>query len=276
MPKPLQDIQRLCLHSITTRPLSFEEILTYYPKAGIGAITVWRGLLEGRSPGSTGQLLREAGLEITSLCRGGFFPALSQARRQQAIDENRCAIDQAAELGAPLVVLVCGADPGQPLADSRRQIRDGIAAILPHAADREIKLAIEPLHPMYAGDRSAINTLRQANDLCQQLPSPWLGVVVDVYHVWWDPDLEGEIRRCGEAGNLFAYHVSDWKLPVEDLLNDRGLMGEGCIPLRTIREWVEATGFSGPIEVEIFSQRHWAKDQVDFLEEIKQAYLDFV
>jgi sugar phosphate isomerase/epimerase len=126
---------------------------------------------------------------------------------------------------------------------------------------------------MYAGDRSAINTLAQANNLCQQLPSPWLGVVIDVYHLWWDPDLEQQIQRCGRNEKIFAFHISDWKLPVEDLLNDRGLMGEGCIPIREIRGWVEKAGFAGYIEVEIFSHRHWAKNQSQYLQEIKSAYL---
>jgi len=274
MPTPLEDIRRLCVHSMTTRPLALEQILTAYPAAGISAVTVWRNLLDGQTPASARRQLQDAGLKIVSLCRGGFFPAPSQARRQQAIDENRRVIDEAAELGAPLVVLVCGAEPGQPLSESRLQIRSGIEAILPHAAASGIKLAVEPLHPMYAGDRSAINTLGQANDLCQQLASPWLGVAVDVYHLWWDPDLEKEIKRCGRAGNIFAYHISDWKLPVEDLLHDRGLMGEGCIPLRTIRKWVETAGFLGHIEVEIFSQRYWAEDQNNFLMQIRQAYLD--
>ena len=275
MTTPLQDTRRLCVHSLTTRPLNFEDILNAYPRAGINAITVWRDLLSGRSPTAAGKQLQEAGLAIASLCRGGFFPARSQVKRQQAVDENRRLIDAAAELGAPLIVLVCGADPSQSLAESRRQIQAGIAAILPHAAECGIKLAIEPLHPMYAGDRSAINTLRQANDLCQELPSPWLGVAIDVYHLWWDPDLEFEIQRCGQDENIFAYHISDWKLPVEDLLNDRGLMGEGCIPLKQIRSWVESAGFSGFIEVEIFSHRHWAKEQNSFLQEIKQAYLEY-
>jgi sugar phosphate isomerase/epimerase len=245
MPKPLQDIRRLCVHSLTTRLLSFEDLLVQYPAAGINSVTIWRQTLAGRSPLAAGQQLRDAGLEIASLCRGGFFPFRSRAKRQQAIDENRRIIDEAVELGAPLVVLVCGADPDQSLVESRRQIQEAIAAILPHAASCRVKLAIEPLHPMYAGDRSAINTLAQANDLCQVLLSPWLGVAIDVYHVWWDPDLEQQIQRCGGSENIFAFHISDWKLPVEDLLNDRGLMGEGCIPIRQIRGWVEKAGFAG-------------------------------
>jgi sugar phosphate isomerase/epimerase len=270
---PFQDTRRLCIHTLTTRPLSFDDILGQYPAAGISSVTVWRQTLAGRSPSAAGQQLREAGLEIASICRGGFFPSHRQVERQQAVDENRRVIDEAAELGAPLVVLVCGADPDQSLVESRRQIQGGIAAILPHAAACGVKLAVEPLHPMYAGDRSAINTLAQANNLCQQLPSPWLGVVIDVYHLWWDPDLEQQIQRCGRNEKIFAFHISDWKLPVEDLLNDRGLMGEGCIPIREIRGWVEKAGFAGYIEVEIFSHRHWAKNQSQYLQEIKSAYL---
>ena len=127
---------------------------------------------------------------------------------------------------------------------------------------------------MYADSRSAINTLRQANDLCDRLAAPHLGVAVDVYHLWWDPDLSGEIQRSGRAGRIFAFHVCDWRTPTEDLLNDRGLMGEGCIPLRRIRGWVEQAGFTGFIEVEIFSHRYWAQEQSEFLAQIQRAYLE--
>jgi sugar phosphate isomerase/epimerase len=189
------------------------------------------------------------------------------------VDENRRCIDEASALGAPLIVLVCGAEPGQPLAESRRQIEGGIAAVLPHAAAAKVRLAVEPLHPMYAGDRSAVNTLGQARAICSRLDSPWLGVAIDVYHTWWDEGLEDGIKACGREGRLFAFHVSDWLTPTADLLEDRGLMGEGCIPLREIRGWAEEAGFRGPIEVEIFSRRLWATDQARLLEAIKEAYL---
>jgi len=195
--------------------------------------------------------------------------------RQKAIDDNLRAIDEAEALGAPLVVLVCGADAGQPLIDSRRQICDGIVAVLDRAEQANVRLAIEPLHPMYADTRSAINTMAQANDTCDAIDSPLVGVAVDVYHLWWDPSLEQEIKRCGDAGRLFAFHGCDWRSPTEDLLNDRGLMGEGCINVPQIRGWVEKAGFDGGfIEVEIFSDRYWAIDQAEFLEEIKHAYLN--
>lgn len=271
--KQLTDLSELCIHTISTKPWPIEEAARHFAKEGIGGITVWRDALAGRDIRKTGQLLREHNLRIVSLCRGGFFPHAETSGRQLAIDDNRRAIDEAAELGAPHVVLVCGAVPGQPLTESRKQIRDGIAAVLSHAEAAGVKLAIEPLHPMYADNRSAINTLGQANEMAEELNSPWVGVAVDVYHLWWDPALEREIARCGKNGNLYAFHLCDWKTPTTDLLNDRGLMGEGCIPIRQIRGWVEATGFRGMNEVEIFSNRYWAEDQLVFLKKMKEAYL---
>jgi len=270
--RPLTDFSRLCVHTITTRPWSIEEATDAYAAAGVRGVTVWRQWLEGRDIGKVGRSLSAAGIEIVSLCRGGFFPAADAAGRRRAIDDNLRAVDEAQALGAPLIVLVCGAVPGQPLGESRRQIADGIAAVLDRAGEAKIWLGIEPLHPMYADNRSAVNTLRQANDLCDQLNSPLVGAVVDVYHVWWDPDLESQIRRCGQAERIFAFHASDWRTPTEDLLNDRGLMGEGCIDVRQIRGWVEESGFDGFVEVEIFSNRYWATDQNEFLEKIKDAY----
>lgn len=270
----LSDTAKLCVHTITTKPLPLEQALELYPRYGVHGITVWRQALEGRDVKTAGRQIREAGLEIVSLCRGGFFPAREAAKRQAAIDENRQVVDEAAKLGAPLVVLVCGAVPGQPLTESRKQIRDGIAAVADHARTSGVKLAVEPLHPMYADDRSAINTLRQANDLCEELNHPAVGVAADVYHLWWDPELEAQIARCGKLGRLWAYHICDWKTPTTDLLNDRGLMGEGCIDLRGIRGWVEAAGFRGFNEVEIFSTRRWGMDQRAYLDEIKRAYLE--
>jgi sugar phosphate isomerase/epimerase len=216
-------------------------------------------------------MLRDSGLQVVSLCRGGFFPAETAAGRQAAIDDNLRAIEEAHAIGAPLIVMVCGAVPSQPLEESRKQIVDGIAAIADRAHEAGVKLAIEPLHPMFADNRSAVNTLKQANDMVDQLVHPTVGVTVDVYHVWWDPDLEEQIKRAGKT--IFSYHVCDWRTPTRELLNDRGLMGQGCIPLKKIRGWVEEAGFDGPIEVEIFSNEFWAMDQHEFLAAIKQAWL---
>jgi sugar phosphate isomerase/epimerase len=273
---PLADFSRLCIHTITTKPWSLEQAVDSYAAAGVGGITVWRQALAGHAPSAAGERIRAAGLKIVSLCRGGFFPARDAAGRQAAIDENRRVVDEAAALGAPLVVLVCGAVPGLALSEARRQIADGIAAVLPHAAACRVKLAIEPLHPMYADDRSAINTMRQAGDICAELRSPWLGIAVDVYHLWWDPDLEAEIARAGRQRWLAAFHVCDWRTPTTDLLEDRGLPGEGCIPVRAIRGWVEAAGFDGFNEVEVFSKTRWAQDQHRFLRDIQASYLQHV
>ncbi len=264
---------RFCMHTMTTKPWTLEECARHYPAAGVSGITVWRQHLAGRDPAQCGVLLRDAGLEIVSLCRGGFFPAPTSVRRQAAIDDNLRAIEEARALGAPHIVLVCGAVPGQSLEESRKQIADGIATVLPTAQAAGVKLAIEPLHPMYADDRSAINTMKQANDLCDALGSPaGLGIAMDVYHVWWDPGLESHIQHTASRGRLLAFHVCDWKTPTTDILNDRGLMGEGCIPIRRIRGWVESAGFSGHDEVEIFSTRYWSMDQGAYLQKIAAAY----
>ena len=266
------DISKLCIHTITTKPWKIEEAAKNFSAAGVKGITVWRDALEGRDIKQTGQLLNDHDLTIVSLCRGGFFPSKEVSKRLQAIEDNRRAIEEAAELGTSMIVLVCGADPSQSAEESRKQIRDGIAAILPEAEAAGIKLAIEPLHPMYADTRSAINTLVQANDMAEELDSTWVGVAVDVYHLWWDPSLEKEIKRCGENENLLAFHICDWKVPTSDLLLDRGLMGEGCIPVKQIRSWVEAAGFNGFNEVEIFSNSYWKENQTDFLQKIIKAY----
>lgn len=266
-------MKRLCLHTITTKPWSTEECIRKYADANVGGITFWRYNLDGREPSAVGRQARDAGLEIVSLCRGGFFPGATALERQQSIDDNRRCIEQAQALGAPLIVLVCGAVPGQPLEESRKQITDGISAILPDAEAADVRLGIEPLHPMYADDRSAVNTMRQANDICDALgSSPMVGIAADVYHIWWDPELEHQIKVTAALERFFAFHICDWKTPTTDMLNDRGLMGEGCIPIRQISDWVDAAGFQGLREVEIFSNRFWAMNQDDWLTKIKDAY----
>jgi len=266
-------MNRLCIHTVTTKPLGLEQCLAAFPKRGVSGITIWRQSLEGHDLATVKRQTNDAGLEVVSLCRGGFFPATTNAGRQAAIDDNLTAIEQAHSIGAPLIVLVCGAVPGQSLAESRKQITNGIAAVLPAAENAGVKLAIEPLHPMYADDRSAVNTMRQAHEICDTLGSPSsLGIAIDVYHVWWDPELKTQIELAGRTGRLHAFHICDWKTPTTDLLNDRGLMGEGCINIREISDWVDATGFAGYREVEIFSNKWWATDQNKFLDEISTSY----
>ena len=270
------DTDRLAVHTITTKPWSIEEAMEKFSASGVRGISVWKEAMEGRDWATTGNRIRAAGLSVVSTVRGGFFPDPSEAERQRRIDDNKALVEKSAALGSPLLVLVSGAHPGQSLDTSVNQIQNGIEAILPFAQQHGVRLAVEPLHPMYADNRSAIVTLRQANDLCSRIDHPSLGVAVDVYHLWWDPELENEISRCGKLNKIFAFHVCDWKTPTLDFLNDRGLMGEGCIDIPKIRGWVEKAGFGGFIEVEIFSTRYWAMDQDEFLQMITKAYKEKV
>ncbi|MDX2250202.1 MAG: sugar phosphate isomerase/epimerase family protein [Bacteroidia bacterium] len=268
-------LNRLCIHTITTKPWSLEKAVENYLAAGVTGISVWQDAAAAMGFLKAGELLKSSGMQVVSYVRGGFFPHLELSERQKAIDQNLRLLDEAAAVGAPMLVLVCGAAPGQSLDTSRAQIQAGIEALIPHAESRGVKLAIEPLHPMYADTRSAINTLTSANDMAEAINSPFVGIAVDVYHLWWEPGLETQIQRCGANQHLFAFHICDWKVPTEDFLNDRGLMGEGCIPVKQIRQWVENTGFSGFCEVEIFSHRYWAMDQHIFLNNIIHAYQNY-
>jgi sugar phosphate isomerase/epimerase len=271
---PFTDLSRLAVHTMTNKPWSLRQCIDGYTRAGVKGISVWRNVLEPMGSREAGRMLRDAGMDVVALVRGGFFPAVESSNRTSALDDNRKAIDEAADIAATMVVLVCGAVPGMSLFEARKQIQQGIAAVLPHARARNVKLAIEPLHPMFAADRSAINTMSQAREICETLKDPLLGIACDVYHVWWDPALEKEIQLAGQQKTLFAFHICDWRVNTRDLLNDRGLMGEGCINLREIRGWVESAGFNGYNEVEIFSTERWAADQPQYVEQIKQAYME--
>ncbi len=275
MATKLTDYSKLCIHTLTTKPWNLKQCVENYSSAGIHGITIWRNVLEKQDLKEAKTMLDDFGMNVVSIARGGFFPSTDKEKRQVAIDDNLWAIEQAAGVGAPIIVLVCGADGRQSLEQSREQIKEGIVKILPQAEAAGVKLAIEPLHPMYAGDRSAVNSLAQANQMVEEINSSFVGVAVDVYHLWWDNTLEREIKRCGENGNLLAFHVCDWNVPTVDFLNDRGLMGDGCINVPLIRSWVEETGFNGYNEVEIFSDKYWATDQNKYLEKIKHAYLNF-
>jgi len=266
------DPDKLCVHTITTKPWDLHQALDQYSSSGIKGISVWQNAIEQMGAQKAGDLLKTYPIEVVSYVRGVFFPALTEAKRQAALDHNKQMLEEAAAIGAPLLVLVCGAEPGQSLETSRAQIQSGIEQLIPRASSLGVKLAIEPLHPMYADTRSAVNTLAQANQMAEAIEHDSVGIAVDVYHLWWEDQLEQQIKRCGANGNLLAYHICDWKFPPEDMLNDRGLMGEGCINLPEIRSWVEAAGFTGFHEVEIFSNRYWEMDQEVFLTKIIEAY----
>jgi len=229
-------------------------------RAGIPGISPWRDQVQGMGIEAAARQIKQAGLTVTGLCRGGMFTSFDRAGLARALDDNRRAVDEAAALGAHCLVLVVGglAPGSRDLAAARAIVHDGLGELLPYARAAQVPLAIEPLHPMYAADRACINTLAQANELCEALGSG-LGVAVDVYHVWWDSALATEIARAGRAGRLLAFHICDWLVPTKDLLLDRGMMGDGVIDLRGIRRLVEDAGYTGFCEVEIFSRDVWWK-----------------
>ena len=270
-----KDFSKLCIHTQTTKPWTLEECIINFASAGVKGISIWRHLLEGKDLDKIKLLLDSNRMDVVSLVRGGFFPSVDPKKRLSAIEDNQLAIEQASALGAPLVVLVCGAEPKQSLESSRQQIKEGITALIPLAEKRKVKLAIEPLHPMYAAEKSAILTLGQANEMCELIDSPWVGIAIDVYHLWWDDQLKNEIIRCGKNKNILAFHICDWRVNTIDFLTDRGLMGEGCIDIKKIREWIEAAGFDGYNEVEVFSERLWSGDQKQYLKDIKKSYINY-
>jgi sugar phosphate isomerase/epimerase len=246
-----------------------DRIVEACAQAGIRAISPWRDQVAAVGLAAIARQLRDTGVVLSGYCRGGFFPAADAAGLRAALDDNRRAIDEACTLGAPCLVLVVGSLPGalegrpahRDIGLARAQVAEGIAATLEHARSVNLPLAIEPLHPMQAAERACVNTLEQALDLCDAIDparTGMLGVAVDAYHVWWDPKLQGQIARAGRD-RLLAFHVCDWLVPTRDLLNDRGMMGDGVIELRKLRGWVEAAGYGGFAEVEIFSEHWWAQ-----------------
>lgn len=265
------ELSRLSLNQATIQRWDMRETIEGCARVGIGWIGLWRDKLAALGTAATARHLRDAGVRASSLCRGGFFPAPTEAQRQERIDDNRRAIDEAAEAGAPVLVLVSGPPFDRDIDLARRQVEDGIRALLPYAAERGVRLAIEPLHPMYAGDRSVVVTLAQANALAERIGSPALGLAVDVYHVWWDPEVYREIARAGER--IVGFHVSDWLAPPPHHLLGRGVMGDGLIEVRRLREAVDAAGYQGPIEVEIFNQQVWDMAGEDVLALVKARYL---
>ena len=248
----------LAINSATVKSLSLEQCVDAIARAGIGGIAPWRDIVQACGVDKAGRHIRDAGLAVSCLCRGGMFTAADAAGRAAALDDNRRAVDEAAAIGAQCLVLVVGGLPqnSRDIVGARTQVREALHALLPHAREAQVPLGMEPLHPMYAADRACVNTLAQANDLCDEL-GEGAGVVVDTYHVWWDPDLERQIARAGKK--ILAYHVNDWLLPTTNLLLDRGMMGDGVIDLRAIRAMVERAGYRGHCEVEILSRKNWWK-----------------
>ncbi|TLX11782.1 sugar phosphate isomerase/epimerase family protein [Rhizobium sp. MHM7A] len=258
-------VEGLSINLATIREqCGFAEAVDICLKHGITSIAPWRDQVAKAGLDEAVRIVNSNGIKLTGLCRGGFFPAANGADWQKNLDDNRRAIDEAAAFAADCLVLVVGGLPGasKDLVAARQMVLDGIAAVLPHAQAAGVKLAIEPLHPMYAADRACVNTLGQALDMCDELGTD-VGVAIDVYHVWWDPDLANQIARAGRMKRIFAHHICDWLAPTKDMLLDRGMMGDGVIDLIGIRRMIEAAGFFGAQEVEIFSSENWWKRPAD-------------
>jgi sugar phosphate isomerase/epimerase len=252
-----RDLSLLSINTATLKTLTLRQAVETLSRHGIRTIAPWRDRLAECGVKDAARLLADHGMAVSGLIRAGMFTSGDAAR-----DDNRRAVDEAAAINARCLVLVAGglAPQSRDLAAARGIVRDGMGALLPYARQAGIALAIEPLHPMYAADRACINTMAQANDLCDSLGTG-LGIAIDVYHTWWDPDLKAQIARAG--GKILAYHVNDWLVPTTDLLLDRGMMGDGVIDIRRIRAWVEDAGYAGPCEVEIFSAANWWKRDPD-------------
>jgi sugar phosphate isomerase/epimerase len=272
MPKP----GPLSLNTVTVRDRwGLAECIEGCARHGIPGISPWRDKLHEMGVAKAARRIRDAGLGVSGLCRGGMFPAADAAGLRAAIDDNRRAIAEAHELQAACLVMVCGGLPpgSKDLPGAREMVRDGLHEIMAEARAAGVTIALEPLHPMTCADRSVLSTLAQALDLCDEL-GEGSGVAVDVYHVWWDPDLERQMARAGKR--IAAFHVCDWLVPTTDLVLDRGMPGEGVIDIPRIRAMAEASGYRGFVEVEILSKRWWAGDPDAVLDEMKRRHVTAV
>lgn len=269
--------------AINTATLGFQapiaETIEAVARAGFGGIGPWRREIEGQDVAAIGRHIRDAGLVLTGYCRSSFIPANTKATFDANVADNMRAIEDAAALGAHHFVMVVGGLPegSRDLAAARHQVADACGLLAARARDLGVRLALEPLHPVHAADRSCLNLLSQALDLCDalegQTADPWIGTAIDVHHVWWDPNLANSIARAGNARRIFGFHVCDWLVPAEDPLNDRGMMGDGVIDLPAIRAKVEGAGYSGPVEAEIFSVKNWWRRPVaETLEVCRQRF----
>jgi sugar phosphate isomerase/epimerase len=265
------DPRRLSLNQATTMNWPMADTLDGCVRAGVEWIGLWRHKVVELGTVETARRMKASGIRASSLCRGGFFPAASADERQARIDDTKRAIDEASAVEAPVLVLVAGPAPDRDLDAARGMVEDGICAVLPHAQDHGVKLAIEALHPMFAGDRSVVVTLGQANAMSERIASSSVGVAVDVYHVWWDPNVYVEIARA--SGHILGFHVSDWLVPPPDHLLGRGMLGDGIIELRRLREAVQSSGYDGPIEVEIFNQQVWDTPGDQVLALVKEHFV---
>lgn len=255
--------ERLSLNTTTLREQwSLRDCVDGCLRHGFGGISPWRDKVHEAGVDEAARMIRGSGLAVSGLCRGGWYTA-ENALTAAVLDDNRRAVGEAAAIGAACLVMVVGGLPQgyKDVQGARALVIEGLSSTLDHARTVGVEIAIEPLHPMYAADRACVNTLRQALDICDQL-GDGIGVALDVYHVWWDPDVQEQIMRAG-ADRLMAFHICDWLVPTQDMLTDRGMMGDGVIDIRGLRRAVENEGFAGLNEVEIFSASNWWKQDPD-------------
>lgn len=265
----------LSLNTVTVRDKwTLAQAIEGCARHGVPGISPWRDKLGEMGVAKAAKAIRDAGLTVTGLCRGGMFPAADEAGRKAAIEDNRRAIEEAHAIGAQcLVVLGGGLPPGsKDLPGARRMFHDGLAAVLPDARAAGVTIALEPLHPMTCADRSVLSTLAQALDLCDEFGAG-VGVAVDVYHVWWDPDVARQIARAGSR--IAAFHACDWLVPTTDLVFDRGMPGDGVIDIPALRAMVTAAGYTGMTEIELLSRRWWAEDPDEVMRVMKERHAAF-
>lgn len=254
----MADISRLSLNQMSIERWSVKEAVEGCVRHGVPSIALWRHKIQETGLQECVRLVRNAGLHVSSVCRGGMFPAPTAAERKEKIEDNLRAIDEAAALQADSLVFVVGAHRDVPIQDARKMVADGLAAIVSYARERDVKLGLEPLHPMYAGERSVLNTIDQALEMASPYAASEVGLILDVFHIWWDPLVEWKIANA--RGRIFGFHVNDWLVPLPDMLMGRGVMGDGVIDNRRLRELVDNAGYDGSIEVEIFNREVWDAD----------------
>ncbi|MGW4883071.1 sugar phosphate isomerase/epimerase family protein [Streptomyces murinus] len=263
---------------MTVKQLSLPELVAACGEFGIGKVGLWRAPVQAYGVPEAAALVRSAGLEVTTLCRGGFLTAVDPGERAAALADNRRAVDEAAALGTDTLVLVSGGLPAgsRDLAGARERVADALAELAPYAGSHGVRLAIEPLHPMFAADRCVVSTLAQALDLAERFPAHQVGVAVDTYHIWWDDQAPAGIARAGAQGRIHTFQLADWTTPLPaGVLNGRGQIGDGAIDMREWWGYVEAAGYTGPIEVELFNDELWARDGREVLKETAARFLQY-
>lgn len=273
------DLSRFSINQMTVKQLSLPELVAACGDLGVTNVGLWREPVQTYGVEATAKLVSDAGLTVTTLCRGGFLTAIDPDARAAALADNRRAVDEAAALGTEVLVLVSGGLPAgsKDLHGARERIADALAELGPYAEEHGVKLAIEPLHPMYAADRCVVSTLTQALDLAERFPAHQVGVTVDTYHIWWDDQAPAQIARAGAGGRIHTFQLADWTTPLpEGVLTGRGQIGDGAIDMREWQGYVEAAGYTGAIEVELFNDGLWARDGREVLTETAERFLAHV